>query len=133
VYAWKEGYAGSELILRHGGAAASVVGMHEIRLEPLVEIGGVIRTEAGQPVADACVFLWANRRRDSTEPVMFDYLTYTDEDGRWRASVCPHDVEGYEACVVRSVPSEQRQDCRLFSEKEVERRRALEQVWVVPD
>jgi hypothetical protein len=101
AYAWKEGYGARELVLHNDAAARESDGRHVIALEPLTTVGGVIRTSTGQPLPGAQVFLVDGRLTAPAELVPtsedsayaisglrpYDYVAYTDAEGRWRENL----------------------------------------------
>jgi hypothetical protein len=119
AYAWREGYGARELVLHNDAATRGDNGVHVVSLEPLTVVGGVVRTSAGQPLAGAQVFLVDARGVAPKDlvPVAdqpdcpasglcpYDYIAYTDAEGRWRDNLFPMSYDDLRLRVVhRSVP-----------------------------
>jgi hypothetical protein len=98
VYAWKDDYATREVILRSTDGATGQPPRCRITLDPLRQVGGVVQTADGRPLAGAQVFLFDGR--DPMENVFrdggaasardyrpYDYLTCTDAQGWWQDAV----------------------------------------------
>jgi hypothetical protein len=89
-------------LLHNDAVTQESSGRHVVALEPLTAVGGVVRTSAGQPLAGAQVFLVDARQMapEDLVPVVgqfgvvsgvcpYDYVTYTDAEGRWRDNLFP--------------------------------------------
>jgi hypothetical protein len=109
IYAWKDGFAAKELILRGGSPPKDP---HVLMLDPLIEVGGVVQDVAGKPLGSAQVFLLEDRGnvlgnlegpvdpKAQHELRPWDYSVTADAQGRWSEWVYPSQVDALRICVL---------------------------------
>ena len=61
-----------------------------IRLQSGESLGGLVKDEAGRPIAGATILLWShNYKKKDPHEILFDLRAITGPDGRWQTSGAP--------------------------------------------
>ncbi len=89
VDAWSDGFA----MQRHNWGQDPKLPIPDeatLKLQAGESLGGIVRDEAGRPVAGAKVYLWSHnyKRKDPTE-LLYDLRSTTGPDGRWHTGGAP--------------------------------------------